>query len=881
MSKRAPGTELTRERYEDGEEENPRDQIDPVVKASSAIMNARKIAQPRVRRSGTVTSTTPSPALNPFTSFGATSSPAASNKPNPFAGFGSTSTTAATPSSSFSFSKPATASASEPIASTTPVPAATPSFNFTKKPESSSTAAHSFNVSKPVDTSSAPTFSFSKPAETGSTPSFNFGKPVQTGSTPSFNFSNPAKTSSTPPSNFSNPTVNITQNTASSFSFSKPAGSTEPLSTSSFSFGAPVTAQSKQVSEIKGTTSTSPLVNNAGAEEDETKLKFIALNQNLRDAVESNIKTNAYGDMTSTLQKYIEYAKTINSSASAPVAAKPTATTTTEAASDSDEEMSDDDDDKKPVEVKGPQFTLGALPKTKAKGPFLFGKEAEARAKREKEEFSDDSDDEIEVKGPQFTLNSLPTTKQTSFNFSQKVDDKPASVFGFGSQAAPKPEEKKEASALVSFGKPTDTLAATAEPAKPAFSFGVSNSDSKSAFQFSSNTGNSDNNSAKSGFSFSAPTSTDAAKTEISKPAFNFGNGVTAASTTAAPFKFGATATADKPASSSSLFGAATPAPSIDSAKPSPFSFGATTTAAVVPASASTKTTETKPAFSFSAAATPAASTTESSATKKPLFSVGSTTTTLETSNGDVKTTPFSFGSPSGDEPAKPAFSFGVPATGEKKDEAKPALSFGAPSSTKPFTFGAATSSTGGATSTTTPAFSFSKPAGSSTGAFSFGAATKPAAAVETGSTNTSATNGEPNDTSSDPQAQDLSQQKGPGEEEEDAFYEKRAKVFKATADGGFEKLGLGVLRILTQRVPDATNGRRRSRAVVRAEGSGRVILNVGLQRQLEYKNVKNQVQVIDFADTSAADGKPAKYFLMVKDGNELSDVMQKQKLVE
>lgn len=231
----------------------------------------------------------------------------------------------------------------------------------------------------------------------------------------------------------------------------------------------------------------------------------------------------------------------------------------------------------------------------------------------------------------------------------------------------------------------------------------------------------------------------------------------------------------------------------------------------------------------------------------------------------------FSFGD-SGD---KPKFSFGANSDGQKFQFSsgaapsgdKPAFSFGNASNEKPkFTFGQATDGekpkfTFGASTAWTPGekINFDQPPGNGE-----------SKAEET-------TNGDGDgDEGAGEEAQagegiDLSG-KGPGEENEDSVYEKKAKVYELV-DGQFKPVGLGNLRVL---VDKETN---KSRVLVRADGSGRVLVNIGLRKQLNYTHEGNgQVKILDF---SAADKPPVTYLVRVKtaaDGEELKAKLEEVK---
>ncbi|KAK2746036.1 hypothetical protein FQN57_003376 [Myotisia sp. PD_48] len=75
----------------------------------------------------------------------------------------------------------------------------------------------------------------------------------------------------------------------------------------------------------------------------------------------------------------------------------------------------------------------------------------------------------------------------------------------------------------------------------------------------------------------------------------------------------------------------------------------------------------------------------------------------------------------------------------------------------------------------------------------------------------------------------------GPGEEDEDPSFESRSRAYKMV-DGGWKVQGVGLLRILKHR---DTN---KSRVILRADPSGKLVLNVNLIPDVEYKQRQNSV---------------------------------------
>ncbi|ONH70482.1 Nucleoporin NUP2 [Pichia kudriavzevii] len=165
-----------------------------------------------------------------------------------------------------------------------------------------------------------------------------------------------------------------------------------------------------------------------------------------------------------------------------------------------------DDSEKKQVEIKGPEFKIGELPKTK--GGFKFGYVPP----------KDDSDSEdIEIKGPTFSTNV-------------KISD---AVFKFPTETNPE-DKKEETKPAFSFGKPEDKK----EETKPAFTFGSNTatqpSNTISAFQFGSSNSSSGTSAPSYAFSFGKK---EGSKSDTSNP-FNFGSNATFNNTSSSVFNF-------------------------------------------------------------------------------------------------------------------------------------------------------------------------------------------------------------------------------------------------------------------------------------------------------------------------------------------------------
>lgn len=294
-------------------------------------------------------------------------------------------------------------------------------------------------------------------------------------------------------------------------------------------------------------------------------------------------------------------------------------------------------------------------------------------------------------------------------------------------------------------------------------------------------------------------------------------------------FTFGAVKTGSKPEEKSE--------------NKSAFSFGPTPDAS--------KPEAPKPAFSFGKVAEEKKDTPE-----KPKFAFGA-------SPSSANSKPFTFGS---SEAPKPTFSFGAKPSGETNgsDDSKPKFSFGSSNNSNNFSFGSGVNPFG------------STPLGGSNGAGAskVDATWKPnnpvnivASSGNSGAAEATQGNsegGEPSEEQNDPQT-DLGGP-GPGEENEDSVYEKRSKAFELV-DGNQKPLGLGTLRVLVHK------DTKKARALLRAEGSGRVLLNVPIRDAFNYKSNAKTVRVLD---VKPGNDSPTIYTLMVKTEGDASELAAK-----
>ncbi|ONH69981.1 Nucleoporin NUP2 [Cyberlindnera fabianii] len=273
------------------------------------------------------------------------------------------------------------------------------------------------------------------------------------------------------------------------------------------------------------------------------------------------------------------------------------------------------------------------------------------------------------------------------------------------------------------------------------------------------------------------------------------------------------------------------------------FNFGASTTP-----SKDTSEAASKPAFSFGK---PAASTEEKKDDAKPAFSFGSNSTTTKPT--------FNFGSTTStttDSTSKPTFNFGSTST---STESKPTtqFNFGGSSTAPKFNFGGAAAATAPASSTFNFSFSGSKPAESETN---------------------NNKNNDDDDAVPEEEAKvdfkpvaelgDKVEEKT-GEEEEEVLYTKRAKLMlynPSDSANPYVNKGLGLLKVLKHK---ETN---KSRILVRADGSDRVILNTAIAKQFTYSGKgKGLVSV----PTVGAEGKLETYMIKVKTEEDAQNFVQ------
>lgn len=520
--------------------------------------------------------------------------------------------------------------------------------------------------------------------------------------------------------------------------------------------------------------------------------------------------------------------------------------------SDSESESDKEDSKTKEVKVQGPKFTLTSNPTTKS-SPFTF--DPKKLAKKNAPD-SDDLEDDVEIKGPTFQFNKpiqdnvFKLTSNSADNTSKldekKEEDEVKSTPLFGATT----QDKDQATTLTGlFGFGQNKGGETKAPSLFGGSFGSNGNTTEqkpvSTFSF----GNSQNKTDSSA-------NTETKKTET--PSFSFGT----------------TNSSSKP-----LFGSLN---NEGNAKPA-FTFGSTTDKKDESASATATTT---PSFSFGT---------------QP----NKTDSAKEAQGDKPATSLFGNSSDNANKPATTGFSFGAK-TQEDKSEA-PKFVFGS-SKANPFTFGASNNQ---GDSATTPSFNFgsnssnnaflfgSKPTGAfnfaqkqedqknetsstvTTSSSSFGL-TKPAFAFPFGSAKPEDKPEEKKNEETVPEEETggkfepvakLSNEQvdsKSGEENETAKFTIRSKLMEydsKNSENPYTNKGIGELKVLFNEQT------KKSRILIRADGSLRVLLNTLILSSVKYDSIGNgsliRVPTIDADDSS----KIITYVIKVKtpqDGEQL-----------
>ncbi|KAK9478343.1 hypothetical protein V1514DRAFT_352323 [Lipomyces japonicus] len=540
--------------------------------------------------------------------------------------------------------------------------------------------------------------------------------------------------------------------------------------------------------------------------------------------------------------------------------------------SDNNNDSDDSDDD---IKIQGPSFNITAqLQSANKDTPFSFGNAQSSPASSN-------------LQGPSFKINSTVTKPSSS-------------VFKFNGPAVELTDEKKQnqLEEKLKEAKPLEVSPATSTGV-PKFSFGLSSSSSTPApFDLKDESKSAVSSFAFNAkpFSFTSPAAEVSSQPDQSEEKLKITTPPVNATTSVndSPFKISSLGSNAPSAGGLFNFAAPKPAASSEATAISPFKFN-------VPASTNNddkaesqkekkeeeKITEapatpSKPVgFSFGQA--------KSSNGSTPVFNFGansgSAAITNTVSDNASTSSPFGNNTWTPDKGIKFGDEKAAKSGDDKTPAAKPTIgsfTFNNPLRTTP------TGTT--APSTTTPTATSGSPFGASVPAFgasfkpsvgfSFGSSPSAAGTTATNNSNTSfappvAVPGTAGDEDGDaapaePQV-DLAAEKGPGEEDEEVEFEHRGRVYSFN-DIKFESVGLGPVRVLKH------NTTGKARVLVRADGSGRIVLNVGLRKNVSYvMHDKNVVRVVDFVDG----GKGVTYLIKIKtkeDAEKLRDVLEKLK---
>lgn len=563
-----------------------------------------------------------------------------------------------------------------------------------------------------------------------------------------------------------------------------------------------------------------------------------------------------------------------------------------ESESESDSESDDDATTKKEIKVQGPLFTFNTGAGAKSSSPFTFDPK---KISKLNEKDPDDSDDDIEIKGPTFNFNK--PIKDNVFKFKSQNGDNNNNTganasanngnngigFSFGAnqkntELESKSSEQKggvananAATANATPQNPFSFLKPNTETKQEPFKTQLNESNGKSeepkevkkpAFSFTPTANKEDSGSAAtkpSGFQFGTPASTTASNTSASN---------TSAPTTA--FQFGASKNPSTAASNTIQNNT----PSAPSAFPTStnattgFKFGNSTTSTSFQPTTTTTTApstsmSTAPSGAFQFGSKPsfgAPATSAAAPFSKPESESLNSTSALDSG----KPKPFLFGTSSlgtnSDSTAKPSFQFGSSSgfgsDSQPSSQPAPIFNFGKPANANANATAPATATT--ATSQQ-PASDSSKSTQSSSSPFVFGA--KPAATTSAfplfnfTATQSSQLEKKDNNKTEGADEEDKVEEEEvegnfkpvaqlgekqdvqSGEENEEVKYSARTKLMlldTSNKTNPYINKGIGELRILYN--PETT----KSRILIRAEASQRVLLNTLLSKDITYESMGN-----------------------------------------
>ena len=502
--------------------------------------------------------------------------------------------------------------------------------------------------------------------------------------------------------------------------------------------------------------------------------------------------------------------------------------------SDSDSESDKEEPKAKEVKVQGPVFTLTANPTTKS-SPFTF--DPKKLAKKNAPD-SDDLEDDVEIKGPTFQFNKpiqdsvfklTPNIANNTLKSDEKKEEaKSTPLFGATTQ-----NKDQIATQTSLFGSSQNKLEETKAPNVFGDSFG---SNGKTTEQ-----------KPASSFSFGSfqPKTDASANTETKKPETTL-------------FSSGTTNSSSKP-----LFGSLN---NETNAKPA-FTFASTTDKKDESATVTSSTTTT-PSFLFGKQPnqTDGAKEAQSDKPATSLFGNSSDNANKSATTGflfgtqkqeeESQTPKFTFGS----SEAKP-FAFGVP-NKQGDSTTPPSFNFGSNSSNSAFSFGSKPAETfkfgekqedkkdeaSSTLTTSSSSFGLTKPAFS----FTFGSAKSEDKPEEEKNGDTvpeeeTGGNFEPVAKLSNEQVDSKS-----GEENETAKFTIRSKLMEydsKNSENPYTNKGIGELKVLFNEQT------KKSRILIRADGSLRVLLNTLILSSVKYDSIGNgsliRVPTIDADDSS------------------------------
>ncbi|KAK9371191.1 hypothetical protein V1509DRAFT_613879 [Lipomyces kononenkoae] len=920
MSKRRPTNQITRETYHDDDDDSIDSRHGPpdvTVEASPQVLAGRKILQPRSRKVNGIGTGVPSPVSgNPFASLTSASPLSANSKPP------QSLSSAPTP--------PPTGSSSNPFAFLSQTP------NTTQTPTATASAAAAPNA----DAAPAPSTGFSFGSQSPSI-SFNAAKNVSTSTTasqPSFNFSPTtpapvlapaATTQASAPSRASDKTFSSTEYVR----FLKIRALNEKFRDSVIA-GLEKDALGDLKPLCKAYMTFFDRIDNETKEAAKSQAEFAAMKDDEPAKAQDLDATTSYNSTAAFTFGKPATATTPSFSFRQPAAAKTPETKPKDNVSENNPSSTPSFQ----FSASAPAFSFNkvatdtnaaaATSEKKVDSPMTVPTIAEPKQEEAESDSESADSDSVAIQGPSFvTKPELLSSTGSPFKFNPTTDLGKSNLDGPSFTFSPSSPAKVSSPFKFAANPPAPENPTEPKPTTSAvpFSFGLSSSESSPSIT--------PTNAVSSPAPAPAPAK---GPEEAKKPAFSFGT----SSFAATPFSFGTGSAFGKSTESEGAESKSTTPPPSDSniTTGSPLkisSLGSSNTSTGINPFTIKSTTESQSSpFKFNVPA-PSAANTPSATPAKPASDSKSSTETVTPIPALLQT----------DKPATsgntPLFSFGAPSSTPTSSSSPFANNTWTPDKGIKFAqqddkATTPTENVAAKPSSSAPAFSFNNPLGttstvspfapstipSSNGSasgntgFSFGGASafKPAVGFSFGSSPSSSTakpglvaslaesskegtpaessggegvGGEDGDAAPPEKQINLSNDKGPGEEEEDILLEGRTKVFqfktaaerkaeakddqKTDATDGFVTIGLGPYRVLTHQKT------KKTRILVRADGSGRVLLNIALRKNVDYSATDTSVRILDFIEG----GKGVTYLLKVKtkaDAEKLREVLQERK---